>query len=30
MVSLDVDTIGKDFPSLDVEVHGRRLVYILR
>ncbi len=29
-MSLDVDTIRKDFPILDVEVHGRRLVYILR
>ena len=29
-MSLDVDTIRKDFPILDVEVHGRRLVCILR
>jgi cysteine desulfurase/selenocysteine lyase len=27
-MSLDVDTIRKDFPILDVEVHGRCLVYL--
>ncbi len=27
-MALDVTTIKKDFPILDVEVHGRRLVYL--